>query len=215
MKLQILSLLCGLVLIGAVTAKAQTRPIPPDKPVTGFRFGIGLEGALPMGDMKDLYNYKVGGGLTLRFSKGIAENLDVLLTGGAIGLLPEDLASETYDTNPSILIPVKLGARFMLGNNFYLMGEAGMTFTKIYTITNIDMTTGDVNEGFVNGSTFGYAPSIGVRFGKLDIGLRYETLSDINGGKGLKFEGVGSLNDGNGLSKAPASFLGLRIGFDF
>ncbi|HTM98342.1 MAG TPA: hypothetical protein VL088_06350, partial [Pedobacter sp.] len=168
MKSQIFAILSAILLISATITNAQTKPIPPDKPVTGFRFGIGLEGALPMGDMKDIFNYKVGAGASLRFSKGIAENLDLLLTGSAIGFLPEDYANQTLDTKASIFIPVRLGARYMLGNNFYLMGEAGVTFTKIYGVTHVDMTSGDTTEGFINGSTFGYAPSFGVRFGGLD-----------------------------------------------
>ncbi len=201
MKTKLFGILCAIILIGATTVNAQTKPIPPDRPPNGFHFGIGLEGALPMGDMKDLYKYKVGAGATLRFSQGIAENFDLLLTSGAIGFIPEDLVNKTIDTKASIFIPVKLGARLMLGQTFYLMGEAGVTFTKVYGVTSVNMTTGATTEGFVNGSSFSYAPSLGVRFGGLDFGLRYEGLSDMNGG--------------NAATKSPVNFLGLRIGYDF
>lgn len=212
MKHQIFVLLCTFILLASINVKAQTKPIPPDKPTNGFSFGIALEGALPLGALKEPpSSYKYGGGGNIRFTQGLASGLDLTLTAGGIAFVPEDLNNKTIDSKISIFIPIKLGARVMIGNTFYLMGEAGVSLTKVYqakTLT-INGTSGTVEEGFVNGSTFAYSPSMGVRFGGLDLGLKYEGISDINGGK------VIVLQTGTAPKNKSGGFVGLRIGYDF
>lgn len=207
MKKQLFTILCALVFLTFTKANAQNSPTK----VNGFSFGLGLEGALPSGALKDVSDYKYGGGLTLRFTQGITHNFDLTLTGGAIGFIPEDMNNKTLDTKASLFIPVKLGGRVMLGHTFYVMGEAGMTFTKVYQATNVTVTgsSAAVTEGFVNGSTFTYAPGIGVRFGGLDLGIRYEALSDVTGGKSAAVTG------GTVIKEKSGGFLGLRLGYDF
>ncbi len=209
MKKQLLVVLCAMLFFATANVMAQTDPVKPKDKAKGFSFGLGLEGALPSGALKDASDYKYGGGLSLRFTQGIASNFDLTLTGGAIAFVPEDLTNKTLDTKASVFIPIKLGGRLMLGNTFYLMAEAGMTLTKVYQATSVNMTNGDTTEGFVNGSTFTYAPGIGVRFGGLDLGLRYEGISDVNGGKAPAVSG------GAVTAEKSGGFLGLRIGYDF
>ncbi|MCY1528734.1 hypothetical protein D9M68_638510 [compost metagenome] len=202
-----------LVLLAAASATmAQTEPSKSKGKANGFSFGIGLDGAIPMGALKEApSSYKIGGGGNLRFTQGITENFDLTLTGGAIAFIPEDLNNKTIDTKISVFIPIKLGGRIMLGDTFYVMGEAGLTLTKVYQAKTLTITgtTGTTTEGFVNGSTFVYAPGIGVRFGGFDLGLRYEGISDINGGKTIV------LPTGTPSSSKTGGFLGLRIGYDF
>ena len=212
MKKLLLTTVGAIVLLAATNVKAQTETAKPKGKANGFSFGIGLEGALPMGALKDdAASYKYGGGITLRFSQGIAQNFDLLLTGGAIGFIPDDLDNKTLDTKAAVYIPVKLGARIMLGSTFYVMGEAGITFSKVYQATSVTVVGSSVSttEGFVNGKTFCYAPTLGVRFGGLDLGLRYEGLSDIYGGKSPAVAG------GTVATEKSGGFLGLRIGYDF
>jgi len=207
MKKILLSMLC-VACFQTLHVQAQTK--------NGFRFGFGVEGALPMGALKEApSSYKIGGGANLRFSQGIAPGFDLTLTGGAIAFIPEDLNNKTVDTKASLFIPVKLGGRLMLGKTFYLMAEAGMTLTKVYQPTAVSIGGGsssptvNVSEGFVNGSTFAYAPSIGMRFGGFDIGLRYEGISDVYGGK------IVVLPTGTQPSSSSGGFTALRIGIDF
>lgn len=212
MKKQIFAMLFAVVLLASISVKAQTEPAKSKGKANGFSFGIALDGALPMGALKEKpASYKYGGGGNIRFTQGIAPGFDATLTAGGMVFVPEDLNNKTIDTKVSVFIPIKLGGRVMLGDTFYLMGEAGVSLTKVYqakTLT-ISGTTGTVEEGFVNGSTFVYAPSVGVRFGGFDLGLRYEGISDVNGGK------VIVLQTGTAPSSKSGGFVGLRIGYDF
>jgi hypothetical protein len=207
MKKQLFIILC---LIGLTFPSFSQEEINKNSnQIAGLKFGIGLEGALPSGALKDVANYKYGGGLSIRFSKGIAQNLDLVLTSGALGFVPEDLNNATIDTKASIFIPLKLGARLMLGNHFYVMADGGVMFTKIYQATSVNMNNATATDGFVNGSTFTFAPGLGLKFGAFNFGARYEMLSDINGGKTVVLPTQKISTEKKG------SFIGLRIGFDF
>lgn len=212
MKKQIFALLCAIGLLGSTSVNAQTEPAKTKGKANGFSFGIALEGALPLGALKEApASYKYGGGGNIRLTQGLSQGLDLTLTAGGMVFVPEDLNNKTIDTKVSVFIPFKLGGRVMLGDTFYLMGEAGVTLTKVYqakTLT-ISGTSGTTTEGFVNGSTFTYAPSVGVRFSGLDLSLKYEGLSDVNGGKTIV------LQTGKVATSKSGGFLGLRIGYDF
>lgn len=211
-KNQTFFLLCAFGLFASISVHAQTEPTKPKGKANGFSFGIGVDGALPMGALKEApSNYTIGGGGNIRLTQGLAKDFDLTLTAGGIVFVPKDLNNKTIDTKVSVFIPIKLGARIMLGDTFYLMGEAGVALTKVYQAKTLTITgtTGTVKEGFVNGSTFVYAPSIGLRFGGLDLGLRYEGISDVNGGK------VIVLQTGTAPTSTSGGFLGLRIGYDF
>ncbi|MDQ7948132.1 MAG: hypothetical protein REI78_05315 [Pedobacter sp.] len=175
MKKLVFTLLAGALLLANINLRAQE--------VSGFRFGIGLEGALPV---NGLAGYDYGGGATLRFGKGVAENIDVTLTGGIMGFIPKDI-SPTIDTKAALFFPIKAGGRYMISKNFYAMAEAGVTVVKTF-LPKVTGTSGSFTS--VNSSSFTYAPGLGVRFGGLDIGARYEGL------------------DG-------AGFFGVRLGYDF
>jgi hypothetical protein len=212
MKKLLLTMACAMVLLTATNVKAQTESAKPKGKTKGFSFGIGLDGALPLGALKEApSSYKIGGGGNLRFTQGLAPGFDLTLTAGGIAFVPEDLNNKTIDTKVSVFIPIKLGGRVMLGENFYLMAEAGVAFTKVYQAKTLTITgtSGTTTEGFVNGSTFVYAPSMGVRFGGFDLGLRYEGISDVYGGK------VIVLPTGVAPSSKSGGFIGLRVGYDF
>jgi hypothetical protein len=180
MKKLFFVLLAGAMMLANTNLKAQDSK----GGVNGFKFGIGLEGALPMSGLKSSYDY--GAGLTLRASMGVAESFDVTLTSGAIAFFPKSITG--VNTKAAVWIPIKAGGRYMLSDNFYVMGEAGLTLAKTYTVTGVSGTT--VNYGFVSSTHFTYAPSVGVKFGGFDVGVRYEGL------------------DG-------AGFIGARLGFTF
>lgn len=182
MKKLVLTLLAGVMLLAGKNLKAQDAK----GGVNGFKFGIGLEGALPLSGLKA--SYDAGAGLTLRGSQGIAENFDATLTAGAIAFFPKDLANANINTKAAIWIPIKAGGRYMFSENFYGMAEAGITIAKTYAVTGFSGTT--ATYGFVSSTHFTYAPSIGARFGGFDLGVRYEGINS-------------------------SGFMGLRIGYDF
>lgn len=163
MKKVVFILLAGAMLLAGTHLKAQDS-------VSGFKFGIGLEGALPA---NGLAGYDLGFGATLRFSKGVAENFDITLTPGIMAFIPKDMNNATIDTKAALFFPVKLGGRYMLSKNFYAMGEAGVTIIKTY-LPKVTGTSGSFTA--VNSTSFTYAPSLGAKFGGFDIGARYEGL---------------------------------------
>ena len=168
-----------LMFVVAVAAGTNLYAQKGDGPVSSaLRFGVGLEGGLPTGALK---YYDAGAGLSLRFSKGLTESIAGTLSVGAMGFFPT--STLTASSKASIFIPIKAGGKFYFGKNVYASGELGVTITKTYQ--NVG-TKG----GFVNGSSFTYAPGVGVQFGSFDLGARYEGLD--NGG-----------------------FMGVRLGFDF
>ncbi len=205
-------MLCTAMLIASTSVNAQTEPVKPKGKASGFSFGIALEGALPLGALKEApSNYKYGGGGNIRLTQGIAQGFDATLTAGGMVFVPEDLLYKTIDTKASVFIPIKLGGRVMLGETFYVMAEAGVALTKVYQAKTLTITgtSGTTTEGFVNGSTFTYAPSVGVRFSGLDLSLKHEALGDVNGGKTIV------LPTGKASASKSGGFLGLRIGYDF
>ncbi|MBL4678125.1 MAG: hypothetical protein JKY70_18250 [Mucilaginibacter sp.] len=142
----------------------------------GFKLGLGVEGALPLGDMSDLY--KVGVGLTFRGAISLPAAGDVTLTSGAIAFLPKDLTYLGNDSKAQLNIPIKAGYRQMVQGPLYLMGELGATIVRSYY--------GDANGDLqsVGATRFTYAPSAGVILGSFDASLRYE------GYKGQSFVAV-------------------------
>ena len=147
----------------------------------GFKIGLGAEGALPLGNLKNLYNF--GAGATIRASFGIDESSAVTLTSGAIAFIPKDLNSG-IDLKAQLNIPIKGGFKYNLAGPMYAIAEAGVTIVKSYypdASGNLQSTTG---------SSFTYAPGIGVNLGGFDASVRYEGYSG-------------------------AGFAALRLGFSF
>lgn len=133
----------------------------------GFKLGLGAEGALPLGDMKNAYN--VGAGLTIRAGFGLPGAGDVTLTSGAIAFLPKDISTGLgIDSKAQLNIPVKAGYRQKVAGPLYLMGEAGVTIIRSY----FSDASGDLQS--VGTSKFTYAPSVGVMLGGFDASVRYE-----------------------------------------
>ena len=129
-----------------------------------FSFGLGLEGGLPLGDVKEAYN----------------------LAGGLTAFIPESLEGE--DVKAGLLIPVKAGYKYIIQDRFFVMGEIGYGSFKQYYADENDQLASVSNGGFA------FAPSAGVQFNVLEVGLRYESVS---------------------LPGGSLSFLGLRLGFNF
>lgn len=141
-------------------------------------FGLGLEAALPPNA-----SFVGGAGLTARITYTLDEKMAITGTSGAIAFIPKKVTG--IDMKPQINIPIKAGFRYMLTSKVYGLLESGYTITKVYYV---NPGTGKVMSA--SGSSFTYAPGVGVKFGGLDLGLRYEGYT------------------GGG-------FLGLRLGYDF
>ena len=79
----------------------------------GFRLGIGLNGGFPTDSD---YEGSVGGDLRLQYD--FSRKTSMTLTSGYTHMF---VKGDDFG-----FVPVKLGVKHFLGNQFYLMGEAGM-----------------------------------------------------------------------------------------
>ncbi|CAN5315249.1 hypothetical protein BH09BAC2_BH09BAC2_06140 [soil metagenome] len=156
-----------------------------DAQLKKFRIGLGLEAALPV---SNLDAYSVGGGLTIRAEVRVMNKLAVTLTSGAMAFQSKDY-SGAYKQVALLNIPIKAGAKYTIVNHFYGMMELGVTQSSRY----YKNATNDV-EHVSEGSSFTYAPGLGLQLAGFDLGLRYEGFSKNN---------------------VSAGFLGFRAGFSF
>lgn len=115
----------------------------------GFRLGFGLNGGFPTdGD----YDGSVG--VDARLQYDFTKKTSLTLTSGYTHLFnePEEVG----------FVPAKLGFKYFLGNQFYLMGEAGAAFG----------VNGNIDNSLIVAPVFGFANKY------LDASLRYEYYSD-------------------------------------
>lgn len=124
------------------------------------KLSIGAEVGLPTNEGSKDFLF-VGGSLQVEFP--VAKSLN--LTGSA------GYTSFTYTGSGASLsagfVPLKAGAKYYFGGNFYAAGEVG---------ASISTETG-------GNTSFAYAPGLGASFSvspksSLDFGLRYETWSN-------------------------------------
>ncbi len=173
-KLLLLTAVAGLFAFSSVNA--QTR---------APKLSVGAEFAFPMGDYADFADFGFGG--SLQYQHPVAANL--LLTGSAgyTSFQGKDIevGDVTLEGGSMGYVPVKVGARYYFGENFFAGAEAGAAFAT---------EDGDKTR-------FAFAPGIGVDFpvsdkSSIELGARYE-------------------NWGKGDTDVTASFIGLRLAFNF
>lgn len=159
-----LSILCALLLLISTTTLAQDTTAT----ITGKRFkvGLGLEAALPLGNLGKAYTF--GGGLSLRFLYKITPQFGATFTTGGIAFFPKSI---NKDSKATLNIPFKLGGRYKFTDKFYGIMEAGVTHSIIYF-----KGVGN-NVAHVSDNSFTYAPGVGLLLGGFDVSLRYEGYS--------------------------------------
>jgi hypothetical protein len=138
-------------------------------PKSALRFGIGLEGLAPVGDLHQGSNFGIGG--TARLQYGLADNLALTLTSGYYNFFAKsyDLPGGGSIKGDDLgIVPVKLGIKAFVSQNVYLGAEVGAGFETIE-----------------NGNTKLIAsPGIGWANQSWDIGARYENFSGQNNSYG-------------------------------
>lgn len=128
------------------------------------KISVGPEFLLPMGTLGDVYSLGYGGSVQGEFN--VAPSLNLTASAGYISLTPKKEFKDFGFENSGV-VPVKAGAKYYFGGNFYGAGELGAAFST--------------NEG---GSTaFVYAPTLGASFAvsdksSIDLGIRYEGWSN-------------------------------------
>lgn len=157
--------------IGAITialalfvcSKVNAQSVPASK----FRFGIGIDGLVPVGSTANVANF--GLGLTPRLQYGVSDKFALTFTSGIYHFFPKTVTYPQFGYFPgftakykSDIIPVKVGFKYFVGGNFYVAGEAGVAF---------EVADGGGRDHFL------WSPGIGYATKKWDIGARYENFS--------------------------------------
>lgn len=153
----------------------------------GVRYSIGADAGLPIGGLSDNYKWTFGGSLQADIPVS-SDELYVTVNAGYTNIFAERRVTGII---PDVhLIPVKAGLKYFPVANFYLQGEAGVSFL--------------INKNALadKSATFVYAPQVGYLIplgGKsfLDTGVRFEGNS--------KFYSAGTSNN----------YLGLRVAYAF
>lgn len=173
-KLLLLTAVAGLFAFTSVNAQTK-----------GPKLGIGAEFAFPMGTFGDATDFGFGG--SLQYQHPVATNLLITGSAGYTSFKGKDFTFDdiTIKGESVGFIPVKAGARYLFGENFFVGAELGASFAT--------------KSGEGNSTAFVYAPGVGVDFpvsdtGSIELGARYEGWSYSGGTNG---------------------FLGLRLAYNF
>ena len=159
-RLFLLTAIAGV--LGLSSVNAQTK----DVAMTGSKLGIGAEFAFPTGNFGDVYDFGYGG--SLQFQTPIANKLNFIATGGYLNFQgKENALGGTFTAPDRGFIPLKVGARYFLAENFYAGGELGAA----------------IGTGSGSSTAFVYTPHIGIEFpvadkSTIDLGARYEAWSN-------------------------------------
>lgn len=158
-----------------------------------FSFGFGFEGGPVVGDkgMKQAFGSQAG--LSLRFSIKAGPGYVTLTPGGSL-VIPKKIVD---DVKLGTHIPIKLGYKYSFAGKFFVMAEGGYSHYTFYSASlEEEVNYEDIRNSKYSTGGFTWAPAVGVEFGKLELGLRYENTI-------LKKE------------KSNVSLAALRVGFNF
>ena len=148
-----------LVVVVALFAVASTKA-QKETGVGRPSLSIGLEGALPLGDFKEAYNFGIGG--TVKGALPVATDLDITLSAGYItfsGKTFGEFKAPAFNT-----IPIKAGVRYRFASGPYVEPQLGYTSASV--------------KGGGSTGAFTYAANVGYLFSPaLDLGVRYEAMS--------------------------------------
>lgn len=149
----------------------------------GIRLSIGVDGALPVGSFSDGYDWMLGISAQAEFPL-LSDKLYVTVNSGYDYFFGSNNVPNIH------LIPVKGGLKYFLAGDFYLQGEAGVSF-----LANKKHLKTEKSGAFV------YAPQVGYLFrlrrNFIDVGARFESNSEFSDG-----------GDHN-------NFIGLRVAYSF
>lgn len=164
-KLFLLTAIAGVFAFGNVSAQK----------IKGPKLGIGADFAVPVGSLSDGYKFGFGG--SLLFQTPIVPKLNFTASAGYLNLSGKTLSGlylnggQIYTFKQKVpnsnVVPVKVGARYFVNDNFYAGAEVGAAF---------------LSEDGENATAFAYSPNIGYELplankNSLDLGLKYEGWS--------------------------------------
>lgn len=170
-------------LFASNAAKAQS-----GTPANAWRFGIGIEGMAPTGNLHNISNAGIGG--TARLQYGFNNNVALTITSGYYNFFGKSTTYESQ-TGTSVtrvtqknvdfgLVPVKAGLKAYIGDGFYVAGEVGAGFETKDAYRGL---TGD--EYNKKATKLILAPGVGYSWSNVDLGVRYENFSGNNNNYGM------------------------------
>ncbi|PZR26860.1 MAG: hypothetical protein DI535_12720 [Citrobacter freundii] len=126
-----------------------------------FKFGAGVNVGLPIGDASDISNFVAG--VELQGELGFTDKVKGVATTGYSHFFGKDLGGGVKIKYG--VVPILVGARGYLSENFFLTGQVGYGFL-----------TGDGD-----GGGFAYKPQVGYDAGTFQLALSYNGLSKDGG----------------------------------
>ena len=148
--------LLSVFLLASISVFAQ------DDEERGFRFGLGGNLSLPMGDLKEDYSYGVG--FEIEPSYGITENIETFMQAG-INVFRAKSQFGGDNSNGLLHIPILVGGRYKVSGFFAGAGVGYGLWTA----------SGASSNGFM------YSPQVGYGKGKLELALHYSSTT-VTGG---------------------------------
>lgn len=168
----------GCFVISTLLAQAQTAQVKKktaaapvakaNKPTrtNPFNFGVNLEPALPLGDLKLASNFGFGVNGMVKYT--LDDKLSLRGSLGYMTFLGKTLTETEDDGNGNIqtvsfkpaalhAVTLKAGAAYMLTDNIFAQGSIGLAF---------------LNQG--GGTAFLYTPGIGYASGHIEVLAKYE-----------------------------------------
>ena len=134
-----------------------------------LRFGIGVDGLLPVGDLSKTESF--GLGITPRLQYKLNDKLALTFTSGLYHFFPkryfinDGIDGGFYAKYHLDIVPIKLGLKVFVSKNIYLAGEAGAGF--------------EVEDGGGPVKLI-LSPAVGYACKHWDLGVRYENFSGGN-----------------------------------
>ncbi|HRP89272.1 MAG TPA: hypothetical protein PKX92_04465 [Edaphocola sp.] len=157
MKKKIITGFGALILIATLTQNSNAQKLSKK-----MSFGFGFEAGLPIGDLKNGYNF--AGELTVRGSYHLGPGF-ITLTAGSLVWVPKIIDEDHL--NLGVHVPIKAGYKFIYKKHLFAMGEIGYNSFKTITVIN-GQPISNSQSGLV------FAPGIGFQNNALEIGVRYE-----------------------------------------
>lgn len=137
-----------------------------------WRFGIGVEPGLPVGNMRDFSHFALGG--TARLQKDLNGSVSLMLTSGYTNYFARnyDTPVGKTDFKDYGIVPVKAGVKAFFAPHAYVSGEVGAGFE----------TNDNAYNGYDKGTKLILSPGIGYAMSGsgIDIGVRYDNYSGAN-----------------------------------
>jgi len=148
---------------------------------SGVLLSVGPEAGLPVGHLKDGYDWSLGGSVQAELPV-VKKSVYVLLNAGYNNFFAKD---DLPGVNNLKLIPVKAGLKFYPYKNLYVQGSAGASF-----LSNKDEVAANKSAVFVYSPQIGYLIPLG-KNNYLDAGVKFESMSKLSsGGSSSNFFGV-------------------------